>query len=102
MRRSTFLTTTLAVALAAIATPALAQDANTPPTPPVAPSDSFGDHITVGVGAVYLPDYEGSNNYRVEAGPVAIGAVKGFDFALIGNLLSIDLIRDPKGSKYDL
>ena len=105
MRRSTFrLTTLAATALAAAATPALAQDANTPASAPAAasPGFDFGDTITVGVGAAYLPDYEGSNNYRVEPAPLAIGAVKGFNFALIGNRLSVDLIRDPKSSKYDI
>ncbi len=102
MRRSTFLMTTFAAALAAAASPALAQDANTPPIASTgSPATDFGDHITIGGGAVYLPDYEGSNNYRVEPAPLAIGAVKGFAFALIGNRLSIDLIRDAKDSKYD-
>ncbi|WP_368039949.1 MipA/OmpV family protein [Sphingomonas bacterium] len=99
MRRSTLMT--FAAALAAAASPALAQDANTPPSMAGGQATDFGDHTTIGVGAVYLPDYEGSNNYRVEPAPLAIGAVKGFAFALIGNRLSIDLIRDPKDSKYD-
>ena len=105
MRRSTFLTTTLAAtALTAAASPALAQDANTPASMTTAANGQpvdFGDTITVGVGAAYLPDYEGSNNYRVVPAPLAIGAVKGFSFALIGNRLSVDLIRDPKTSSYD-
>ena len=104
MRRSIFLTTFAAAALTAAATPALAQDANTPASAPAAAAGGgvdFSDTITLGVGAAYLPDYEGSNNYRVVPAPLAIGAVKGFSFALIGNRLSVDLIRDPKSSSYD-
>lgn len=103
MRRSTLFLTTVAAALAAVATPALAQDAPTPPTPQTIgnPPTDFGDRITVGVGAAYLPDYEGSNNYRFAPAPVAIGAIDRFNFSLIGNRLSVDLIRDRPGSDID-
>ena len=95
----------LAIAAALPAAPALAQDASTP-----AVSGSQGgfdlnkDNVTVGVGAVRLPDYEGSNDYRFTAAPAAIGTFKGFNFSLIGNRFDVDLIRDtsPKGYDFQL
>ncbi|WP_447412611.1 hypothetical protein, partial [Clostridium perfringens] len=48
--------------------------------------------ITIGLGAAYLPDYEGSNDYSFSPAPGAIGTVKGHDFVLAGNRVSFDLI----------
>ena len=84
----------LVLALAAAA-PAFAQD-----TPPPLPSDEVPqDSITIGAGAIYLPDYEGSDDYRFSPAPGAIGSVGGFGFVLAGNRASVDLIpdRDPSG-----
>ena len=93
-----------AAALAAVGAPALAQNAPaaTPPDAGGAQAATGGDSITVGVGAVYLPDYEGSNDYRVTAAPGAIGAIKGFNFTLAGNRLSVDLIPDRPGRGIDV
>jgi outer membrane protein len=98
----------LAAAAAGFAAPALAQSA--PGTPPdagaaaktAADFDIDGDSITVGAGGVYLPDYEGSNDYHVVAAPGAIGSYKGFNFTLIGNRASVDLIPTPKGQTIDI
>ena len=101
MRRSTLLTMTLAAATL-VATPAFAQDTGVSQPSNANPAAEFaGDHVTVGVGAAYLPDYEGSNNYRVEPAPLAIGSFKGHDFSLIGNRLSIDLIKTNPGPSYN-
>ena len=43
-------------------------------------ADLDRDTVTVGVGAAYLPDYDGSNDYRVVPAPVVIGSIKGFNF----------------------
>ena len=101
MRRSTLLMTTLAAAALA-ASPAFAQDTGVSQPSTATPAAEFaGDHITIGAGAAYLPDYEGSNNYRVEPAPLAIGSFKGHDFSLIGNRLSIDLIKTNPGPSYN-
>lgn len=90
------LTFTLAGLL--LATPALAQEAPLPPEPQAPGAadtiDVDGDMLTIGAGAVYLPDYEGSNDYRFTPAPAAIGSYKGFSFQLAGNRLSVDLIPD--------
>ncbi|HRR35426.1 MAG TPA: hypothetical protein P5026_15125, partial [Kiritimatiellia bacterium] len=45
------------------AAPAFAQDDGTAPATPAGPADPAADRtsVTVGVGGVYMPDYEGSN-----------------------------------------
>ncbi|WP_267388625.1 MipA/OmpV family protein [Sphingomonas sp. GC_Shp_3] len=60
-----------------------------------------GDNVTVGVAGAYLPDYEGSNDYRFTPAPAVIGQFKGFAFSLIGNRASIDLIPNRPGQTLD-
>ena len=91
-----------AAALLASAAPVFAQDAPPPPPPTDDLAADFAkDSVTVGVGGVYLPDYEGSNDYRFSGGPVVVGSVKGFAFSVIGNRASIDLIPNRPGDKID-
>ncbi|SOB80506.1 Outer membrane scaffolding protein for murein synthesis, MipA/OmpV family [Sphingomonas guangdongensis] len=98
-----FLSLTLAGLL--LATPAFAQEAALPPEPqtPTLPSDIDvdGDSLTIGAGAVYLPDYEGSDDYRFTPAPGAIGSYKGFSFQLAGNRLSVDVIPDRSANGID-
>ena len=92
-----------AIASLFAAAPALAQEAA--PLPAEAtPADPFqvGDTITVGAGAVWLPDYEGSNTMRVSPAPAAIGSYKGFAFTLAGNRISVDLVPDGFGPTWDV
>lgn len=77
------------------AMPAFAQEREVPP------ADTGGDFATVGVGASYLPDYEGSNDYRFAPIPAAIGRVSGFNFQVVGNRASVDLIPDGPGVGWD-
>ncbi len=74
------------------AVPARAQDQ---------PADLYRDTVTVGAGVAALPDYEGSNDYRITPVPAAIGAIRGYGFVLAGNQLSIDLIKDRPGPVWD-
>ena len=88
----------LAVGLSlAAAAPAFAQDSTT--------SDDAaglgGDSVTIGGAAAYVPDYEGSNHYRLAPGPAAIGSVSGFAFSVLGNRASIDLIPNKPGPGID-
>ncbi|MGI4732554.1 MAG: MipA/OmpV family protein [Janthinobacterium lividum] len=90
-----------AVAGAVTATPSLAQDASGPPAAASMAADLGKDSVTIGGGGVYLPDYEGSNDYRFTAAPAAIGTIKGFNFQLIGNRFNVDLIPDSRNSTID-
>ncbi|TPG13685.1 MipA/OmpV family protein [Sphingomonas oligophenolica] len=102
-----FPTALLALAAAGVATPALAQ--SSPGSPPdagatastAADFDVDGDSITIGAGGVYLPDYEGSNDYRFTPAPGAIGSYDGFAFTLAGNRASVDLIPNRAGDTID-
>lgn len=87
-----------ALTFALAAAPALAQDA---PATSAATLDTSGDHITIGAGGVYLPDYEGSDHYVFRGAPGAIGSIGGFAFTIAGNRASIDLIPNPSGPKWD-
>lgn len=92
-------------AAAAIALPTLATAQNAPNTAASAEAlaDQLGgDSITVGVGAGYLPDYEGSNDYRWVPVPGVIGSVSGINFQVLGNRASADLIPNSQGSTWDL
>jgi outer membrane scaffolding protein for murein synthesis (MipA/OmpV family) len=89
----------------ATAAPAMAQDAATPPAPetPADPAASIGgDSLTIGGAAVYLSDYEGSNDYRVVPAPGAIGSYKGFSFLIAGNRASVDLVPNKPGPVWDV
>lgn len=91
------------------AAPAFAQDAGTPtdataaPSPStIDPADLGGDSVTIGGAAVYLPDYEGSRDYRWTAAPAAIGSIGGFAFQVAGNRVSVDLIPNKPGPVIDI
>lgn len=81
-----------------LTTPAFAQDSAAPANLDAATSS---DSITIGAGGIYLPDYEGSDDYRFTPAPGAIGSIKGFHFELAGNRASIDLIPDQTGPGLD-
>ena len=85
-----------------VAAPVFAQDAP-PAPPPSGPTviDPNADVVTLGAGAVYLPDYEGSNNYRFTPAPGAIGQIGGFAFQVVGNRASLDLIPNKQGPFLD-
>ena len=91
----------LAAILSLIAAPAFAQSAPTATPPDSGGLDDAGDSITIGAGGVYLPDYEGSDDYRFTAAPGAVGSYKGFNFTLAGNRFSVDLIPNSSGPGYD-
>ncbi|MES2096594.1 MAG: MipA/OmpV family protein [Pseudomonadota bacterium] len=94
------LTPLLAFPVLFLATPAFAQDA--PPAPAQTVIDPNADQVTLGAGGVYLPDYEGSNDYAFRAAPGAIGSIGGFAFQLAGNRLSVDLIPNKPGPFVDI
>jgi len=84
-----------------IAAPAFAQDAAVPPDTATVAEEIGGDTLTIGAGAVYLPDYEGSGDYSFTAAPGATGSYKGFSFLLAGNRLSVDVIPEAPTATWD-
>lgn len=89
-------------ASALAASPALAQQAPGPSSNRPSPEDLAQDSVTVGVGAGYMSDYEGSNHYSLFPIPGAIGTVGGYSFTVIGNRASVDVIRNQPGPTWDI
>ena len=81
-----------AAAMLLFTTPALAQsgDASLPD-----PNDQ-SDTVTIGAGAAYIPDYEGSDDYRVIPAAAIRGRVGGISFFTRATYLYVDVI--PRGS----
>jgi outer membrane scaffolding protein for murein synthesis (MipA/OmpV family) len=86
-----------------VALPAYGQEGPVAPDPaPVLASepDFDADSLTIGGGAVWMPDYEGSNDNTVVAAR-AIGTYQGFSVQVAGNRISADLIPDKSESGLD-
>jgi outer membrane scaffolding protein for murein synthesis (MipA/OmpV family) len=80
--------------LLAAGTPALAQQS--------AAAEDQRNSITVGIGAIYGPDYEGSDDNRIAGGPAAVGSLGGHSFTILGTRASVDLIADSGGPGWDI
>jgi outer membrane scaffolding protein for murein synthesis (MipA/OmpV family) len=67
----------------------------------VVPEDSVldGDYLTVGVGAIYGPSYEGSDDYVVTPVPVVQGRLKGVDITPRPGGAALDFVPDGKDAK---
>ena len=84
-------TATALLALLA-ATPALAQAAGDPGLPdPNDQSNSFA----IAAGGAYIPDYEGSNDYRFSPFGAIRGRVSGMNFSTRGTYFYLDVLRRP-------
>jgi outer membrane scaffolding protein for murein synthesis (MipA/OmpV family) len=80
-----------AIALLAAA-PAFAQSSGDPLPDPNDQSDTF----TIGGGAAYVPDYEGSNDYEIIPAAAIRGRVSGISFFTRATYLYVDFV--PRGS----
>ena len=89
-------------AAVAFAAPALAQDSTGAEALP--PVDDGGDMVTIALGAGILPDYEGSDDYRIIPAGALRAVIHGFSIATSGTSLHADLIRKHPGQafKFDL
>ena len=84
----------LAGALLLAAAPASAQEAAPP-----APDDN---NLTIGVGAGYVPTYEGSDDYRLIPAGLIRGKVGGHSFFTRGLQLYVDAVPEKAGPGLDL
>ena len=86
--------TLTAICVAMLAAPALAQDG--PAAAPLpGPEDIAGrDLVTVALGAGMVPDYEGSDDYRLIPAAAIRGSYKGIGFTTRGLYLYVDVVRD--------
>lgn len=93
MIRSTIRAAAL-LCLALSSAPAFAQDSE--------PVDDGSDNFTVGVGAVYTPSYEGSDDYVISPAAQLRGRVSGFSFYTRGTSIYLDLIREEPNAPVDV
>ncbi len=82
--------------LAFSVSPALAQG------DPDAGAAGTGDFLIVGAGLASMPDYEGSNERRIMPVPGAIGRVGGIKFFYLGDRISVDLLAEKPGARWDV
>jgi outer membrane scaffolding protein for murein synthesis (MipA/OmpV family) len=88
------------VALAAcLASPAFAQDQPAAPSLPSPEDIAKRDTVTVGAGAAIVPDYEGSDDYRIIPAAAIRGKVSGISFITRGTYLYVDVV--PGSGKID-
>ncbi len=75
----------------AVAAPAAAQET-------AEPADDGRDTFTIGLGASYLPSYEGSDDYQLSGAGLLRGRVSGFSFYTRGTALLFDVVREASGA----
>jgi MipA family protein len=90
----------LLVALCASA-PAFAQATQTGPQMPSPEEVANKDSFTVALGGALVPDYEGSNDYRLIPAAAIRGKVSGISFSTRGTYLYVDFLNQGSG-KLDL
>ena len=79
--------TVLPFAALLVASPAFAQQADALPDP-----NDQSDTLTIGVGAGYVPDYEGSDDYRLIPAAAIRGRVSGISFFTRATYLYVDFV----------
>ena len=83
-----------AAALLACAAPAFGQA--TAPAPTLPDPNDRSDTLTIVAGAAFIPDYEGSDDYRIIPAAAARGRVGGIAFFTRATYLYVDFV--PRGS----
>jgi outer membrane protein len=81
--------------------PALGQNLATCAAMPTPAEIANKDIVTVGVGAALVPDYDGSNDYRVIPAAAIRGKISGVSFISRGTYLYVDAIPHRGASKVD-
>jgi outer membrane scaffolding protein for murein synthesis (MipA/OmpV family) len=90
---------TCALLGACLASPAFAQSQPTAGSLPTPEEVAKKDIITIGAGAAIVPDYEGSDDYRIIPAGAVRGKVSGISFITRGSYLYVDVV--PSGAKVD-
>ena len=91
-----------AAAMLAAATPTFAQASDAGTTAPLPDPNDRSDSFTIGAGIGMVPDYEGSNDYRIIPAVAVRGRVSGISFSTRGTYLYADLIaRGPGKIDFD-
>jgi len=91
----------LALAACCCASPAFAQATTTNVQMPSPDEVANKDMFTVALGGAWVPDYEGSNDYRLIPAAALRGKVGGISFTTRGTYLYVDVLN-PGSGKLDL
>jgi MipA family protein len=83
------------------AVPATAQDVGAATEQPLPDPNDQSDSFQVGLGVAFVPDYEGSDNYRIIPGGIIRAKVSGISIFSRGTYLYADLISDRQGLGFD-
>jgi outer membrane scaffolding protein for murein synthesis (MipA/OmpV family) len=94
--RTPFLLRIAATIAATALSPALyAQSDDHPSGPP----REDRNQITIGIGGGLAPRFDGDDDYKLQPGGIVRGKVEGFEFAMRGLNLYIDLVREKPGGE---
>jgi outer membrane scaffolding protein for murein synthesis (MipA/OmpV family) len=95
----------LLISIALIASailPITTVSAQTEVPPAARPTTPDLNQLTVGIGGGIGPTYDGSDSYKFQPGGLVQGKVEGFDFAMRGLNLYVDLIREKPGNAVNI
>jgi len=92
---------TCALLAACLASPAFAQDQPTAAGMPSPEEVTNKDMVTVAVGAGIVPDYEGSDDYRIIPAGAIRGKLGGISFTTRGTYLFVDVIPGSAKVNFD-
>src|SRR4051794_30532591 len=84
---------------ACVSAPAIAQSAGTGTAMPSPEDIASRDSLTIGLGAAWVPDYEGSDDYRIIPAAAVRGKYHGISFSTRGTYLFVDVV--PGGGKFE-
>jgi outer membrane protein len=89
-------TSAVAIAALGLAAPAAAQQTedDSPVAATVAPEKIDRDHVTIGIGAAALADFQGSRHYQIQPAPI-VDVEQGRFFAKSGEGIGIKVINTP-------
>lgn len=85
-----------ALALAVSATPAMAKD---DPQETTEPSAFDGDYLVIGVGAVGMPSYEGSDDRSISPVAGVLGRIHGINISPRSAGLALDFVPEPRNAR---
>ncbi len=88
----------VAAIVISVSSTVFAQENTRPSGPP--PEDK--NQITIGFGGGIAPRFNGDDDYKFQPGGIARGKVDGFDFAMRGLNLYVDLVREKRGDKVNI
>lgn len=65
-------------------------------------ADHADNRLTIGVGGILAPDYEGSNDYNLTPALGALARVRGHNVTFRGTLLAVDLVPEYRDQRFKI